>query len=224
MKVKFKKVLFYIFPVLLSIILIVSNKKFDKKNITLNKLIPKIEYVVHPVNDKLTNVYVRKIKNVTNYQAFLKSNQELTIIEEKRGEQNKALEQDGPDKAFEQDFYRTMNLDLKRPTPELLPDIINQNYFKLKSNNKAFAIPGSSSSAPWVELGPNNVGGRTRALTWDPNDSSGKKVWAGGVGGGLWFNNDITNSASVWNKVDDFWQSLSINKIVFDTLDKKVAM
>ncbi|MEI7589408.1 MAG: hypothetical protein WCJ68_07920 [Chitinophagia bacterium] len=223
MKVKFKKVLFYIFPVLLSIILIVSNKKFDKKNITLNKLIPKIEYVVHPVNDKLSNVYVRKIKNVTNYQAFLKSNQELTIIEEKRGEQNKALEQDGPDKAFEQDFYRTMNLDLKRPTPELLPDIINQNYFKLKSNNKAFAIPGSSSSAPWVELGPNNVGGRTRALTWDPNDSSGKKVWAGGVGGGLWFNNDITNSASVWNKVDDFWQSLSINKIVFDTLDKKVA-
>ncbi len=223
MKINFKKILFFIFPILLLIILIINNTKVDKNNIAPNKLNPKIEYVINPVNDKLKNVFVRKVKNNTSDQAILKSEQEITSIKEKSEAENKALEQDGPDKAFEQDFFRTMNLDIKRPTPELLPDIIHQNFFKLKSNTKALAIPGSSSSAPWVELGPSNVGGRTRALTWDPNDSSGKKVWAGGVGGGLWFNNDITSTSSVWNKVDDFWQSLSINKIVFDTVDKKVA-
>ena len=40
------------------------------------------------------------------------------------------------------------------------------------------------------------MGGRTRAAMFDPNNPSGKKVWAGGVTGGLWRNNDITNDNS----------------------------
>ena len=223
MKVNFKKILLYTIPVLLAIVFKIYNTKVDKKSNTLNTSNPKIEYVIRPISDILKHVIVQRVKKNNSDQTFLKSEQEITSIKEKIAGENKALEQDGPDKAFEQDFYRTMNLEIKRPTPELLPDIIHQNFLKLKSNIKALAIPGSSSNAPWVELGPSNVGGRTRALTWDPSDSSGKKVWAGGVSGGLWFNNDITSPTSVWNKVDDFWQSLSINKIVFDTLDKKVA-
>ena len=48
----------------------------------------------------------------------------------------------------------------------------------------------------WIERGPNTIGGRTRALLLDPNDSSNKKLWAAGVSGGLWYTNDITSLKS----------------------------
>ena len=72
------------------------------------------------------------------------------------------------------------------------------------------------SGVSWVERGPNNVGGRTRALVFDPNDPSRKRVWAGGVGGGLWFNEDITIPTSEWQNQDDFLANIAITSIAFD--------
>jgi hypothetical protein len=57
---------------------------------------------------------------------------------------------------------------------------------------------------------------------FDPNDATRKKVWAGGVAGGLWFNNDITNSATVWQKVDDFWANMAITTIASDPSNTQV--
>ena len=234
MKPNFKKPLFYILIILLIIIFKISSTKFEKNTIVLQKGNANKEFVIKPQNDKIKKRLNHEIKKekigdldlLKSEQANLSEDNKTELVqreEESREEETESEKKDGPDKAFEQDFYRTMNLNIKRPTPEVLPGIINENYLNLQSNIKAFAIPGSSSSAPWVELGPNNVGGRTRTITWDPNDATGKKVWAGGVGGGLWYNNDITSNSASWNKVDDFWQTLSINKIVFDTLDKKIA-
>lgn len=45
----------------------------------------------------------------------------------------------------------------------------------------------------WEELGPNNVGGRTRAILIDKDDSD--LIYAGGVSGGLWISR---NSAETW--------------------------
>ncbi len=61
-----------------------------------------------------------------------------------------------------------------------------------------------------------NMGGRTRAIMYDPNDSSHKKVWAGGVTGGLWYNNNITNSGSSWIPVGDFWSTMAIRSLAYD--------
>lgn len=72
-------------------------------------------------------------------------------------------------------------------------------------------IPGVT----WKERGPNNIGGRVRALMFDPSDVNKKKVWAGGVAGGLWYNNDITLNTA-WNKIDDFWDNLSITCMDYD--------
>ncbi|GGD54914.1 hypothetical protein GCM10011514_18870 [Emticicia aquatilis] len=74
----------------------------------------------------------------------------------------------------------------------------------------------------WVERGPNNVGGRTRALMWDPNDANKKKVWAGGVSGGLWYNNDITTNTTVWTKVNDFWDNIAIGCITYDPSNTQI--
>ncbi len=70
--------------------------------------------------------------------------------------------------------------------------------------------------ANWTELGPNNVGGRTRCLLIDVNDATGKTVWAGSVGGGLWKTTDITLATPDWNPVDDLFGNLAITCIAQD--------
>lgn len=87
-----------------------------------------------------------------------------------------------------------------------------------KSSRTQSAIP----NVKWAERGPNNVGGRTRALLWDPNDAAKKKVWAGGVAGGLWFNNNILDENSAWQKVNDLWDNISIGWIAADPSNSKV--
>lgn len=168
----------------------------------------------HPFNNR-----ERKISSTEEEDNDLAAREEREKEEEKNP--------DRPDLAYEQDFLRTMDPSLLRPTPEVLTDEIKNNHFTstAKSNVVRPRMPGDNTSVEtnWKELGPNNVGGRTRALAWDPNDISGKKVWAGGVTGGLWYNNDITSSSSSWVKVDDLWATLSVTKIVFDPNNSLIA-
>lgn len=125
---------------------------------------------------------------------------------------NQIPKKDRPDLAWEQNFIMTMDPALGRPAPERLKAV----YGAVKQNTKAkVSIPGAAQY-PWVERGPNNVGGRTRAIMFDPNDATNKKAWAGGVTGGLWYNNDITNPNSQWVSQNDFWDNLSITAIVYD--------
>jgi len=123
-----------------------------------------------------------------------------------------------PEQAWMQDFLWTMDPQRKRPTPEVLPGILEEMR---KTRNVAMGLPGATA-APWVSRGPNNIGGRTRALAWDPNDPTRKKAWAGGVTGGLWFNNDVANSNSSWQSVNDFWDVLPVTCIAFDPNDTKI--
>jgi len=67
-----------------------------------------------------------------------------------------------------------------------------------------------------------NMGGRTRALMFDPNSDAYKKVWAGGVTGGLWYNNDIISSSTSWAPVDDFWPNLTISCMAYDPNNTEV--
>ena len=138
----------------------------------------------------------------------------LSEVEEEEGE-NKA---DRPDLAWEQDFLRTMDPALKRPAPERLPAIIAQ----MRNVTMGKTAPGNLT-APWQERGPNNIGGRTRAIVYDPSDLTQKKVWAGGVTGGLWYNNDITNVDSTWRTVNDFWDNIAISCIAFDPNNLLIA-
>ncbi|WP_299457697.1 PKD domain-containing protein [uncultured Microscilla sp.] len=80
----------------------------------------------------------------------------------------------------------------------------------------------TSTDIRWRERGPSNVGGRTRAILVDPNDASGKTVFAAGVSGGLWKTTDITLNKPVWNKVDDFFDNLAIVTIAADPSNPKV--
>ena len=147
---------------------------------------------------------------------FKKEKKEKQLRERDENEQiEKDETKDSPEKAVEQDFERTKDPSLNRPTPEVLPGVILNGAIQSFSG-ALMGLPGAGVNTSWIQRGPFDVGGRTRALAWDPNDVNGKKVWAGGVSGGLWYNNDITNAASNWVNVGDVWANLAITKIIFD--------
>ena len=125
-----------------------------------------------------------------------------------------------PDKYWEQEYIATMNPSLKRPTPEVLDKEI-ENILAKQSASEISIQPGTSNTT-WNLRGPNYVGGRTRALAWDPNDATGKKVWAGAVTGGLWYNNDITSSTSQWVSVSSVWSNITVSCIAFDPNNSKI--
>ena len=144
-----------------------------------------------------------------NFEAFL-AEHPYNNIELSDKEINDLPKKDRPDLAMMQDFMRTLDPSVGRPTPERLFPIIED----LNSASNTFA--NKTSMVTWVERGPTNVGGRTRGLMFDPNDNTGKRVWAGGVAGGLWYNDDITLFNSSWQKVDDFWANMAISSITHD--------
>ena len=121
---------------------------------------------------------------------------------------------DNPDWAALQNYYMCIDPVLKR-IPE---DGLDKAYQKTKDELRRNKNGNSLSNLDWIEI-PSNMGGRTRAIMIDPNDTAGEKVWAGSVTGGLWFNNKIYDSTSAWQAVNDFWPGLSISCIVSDPLD-----
>jgi hypothetical protein len=101
---------------------------------------------------------------------------------------------------------------------------VEQFYKAAKKSKTAVAIPNVN----WKERGPSNVGGRTRAMMWDPQNGTftpkRKKVWAGGVSGGLWTNNDITDANSSWIKVapSQLWDNIAISSLAYDPTNKQI--
>jgi hypothetical protein len=118
-------------------------------------------------------------------------------------------EQDGMLQAMRQEFLMTRDPRTNEiPTERLLPTFRELRKAQMSSREGALVLN-------WSERGPNNIGGRTRAILYDMNDAVNgyKKVWAGSVGGGLWYTNDITAATPVWNKINDFLSNLAITTI-----------
>ncbi len=78
------------------------------------------------------------------------------------------------------------------------------------------------SNVNWTELGPKNCGGRTRCVWVDLADATGKTVWVGSVGGGLWKTTDITASVPVWNSVNNFFTNIAITDIAQDPTNTNI--
>lgn len=127
-------------------------------------------------------------------------------------------EDDNPKERLEHEVRMTMDPKIGRVPYERLV----KEREKLNKGFKSNTISSAVSGITWYERGPNNIGGRTRALMIDPNDPTQKRVFAGGVGGGLWYNNDITSSASLWTKIDDFWANIAISAIAFNPVNPQV--
>jgi hypothetical protein len=76
-------------------------------------------------------------------------------------------------------------------------------------------LRGALTNARWLERGPSNIGGRTRAIQVDLNDKTGNTVFAGGVAGGLYKVTDVAGTAK-WTKINDWLDNQTISSIAQD--------
>ena len=110
----------------------------------------------------------------------------------------------------------TVDLSEKRVPKERLIEAIKET----EERKSTYAFRNRMTEVDWEERGPNTIGGRTRAVMFDPNNST--KIWAAGVNGGLWYNNDITSNTQNWNLVDGTWASLAVSSMAYDPNDTDI--
>jgi hypothetical protein len=115
---------------------------------------------------------------------------------------------DLPEMAAFQDFLMTMDPSTGTVPRERLITAYRETERKQQEKSGDAALAWTEHSS--------NMGGRTRMIMYDPNDATHKKVWAGGVTGGLWYNDNIQNSNSPWVPVGDFWPDLAIRCMTYD--------
>jgi len=114
---------------------------------------------------------------------------------------------DRPDRAAFSEYIKTVDPAIKAvPTERIFA--ANQAADALSN------LKSGMSKLTWTAQ-PTNMGGRTRTLLFDPNDTSAKKLWAGSVTGGLWYNNEPA-AGGEWTPVNDFWSNLSIRCMTYD--------
>jgi len=120
----------------------------------------------------------------------------------------KALGQ--PDMEALQEYYQTMDpLQHRVPVERLV--LAQSQMNKMQKEQERRGV----SNLLWENI-PSTMGGRTRSMMWDPNSTTGNKVWAGSVTGGIWYNDNITNANSPWYPVNDLMASLSISSLCYD--------
>ena len=122
--------------------------------------------------------------------------------------------------AFEDNFERTKDLELGYPPVGRLLKALDQT--KILQRELSNRGPNNIENNRWREKGPNNIGGRTRAILIDANDPNRKKIWAGGVAGGLWKTDDITADPPQWKVADDYMENMAVGAIAQDPVDPQI--
>jgi hypothetical protein len=157
--------------------------------------------------DKKTKELRKKLAYFQEHSPFKKA---LLLSKDERKENGIP-----PNKYFESEWELTMSPTLGRPTPENLEGIRNGIIEERQRVLSTGRVPGDAVDNSWVERGPTNVGGRTRAIMFDPNDATRETVFAGGVSGGLWKNTAISNANSSWTRVN-IPENLNVSCITSD--------
>jgi photosystem II stability/assembly factor-like uncharacterized protein len=77
--------------------------------------------------------------------------------------------------------------------------------------------PGTHPVLVWTNVGPNNIGGRTRAVAIHPTNNN--IIYCGSVSGGVWRS---TDAGASWSATNDFADNLAISSIVIDPSNANV--
>ena len=77
-------------------------------------------------------------------------------------------------------------------------DVINARQ-QIAAASANYKSGNGATDINWVELGPDNIGGRTRAIIFDNKDTEAKTVYAGAVTGGIFKSTNLGNN---WEKVN----------------------
>jgi PKD repeat protein len=123
--------------------------------------------------------------------------------------------------AFLYNFEITKDLELGYPPVERLIPALEHTRQLQEQYANAFSR-GDLTAPRWRERGPNNIGGRTRAIIVDQNDPTGNTVFAGGVAGGLWKTTNMDDPNTTWEKINDFLDNLSVGALAQDPTNPQI--
>lgn len=166
-------------------------------------------------NSNKETTFEQKQKEYAEYLA----NHKYSTRKSLSTEELKAIpKQDRPDLAFEQDFLKTMDPNTKKLHQERLVNALN---YSKKVRKEVFSKKSANTNFNWESRGPKTVSGRVRAMMFDPNDETNNRVFAGGVSGGIWKNDDITDENSSWSMVNPSMSNFAISAIDFDPVQNK---
>lgn len=127
---------------------------------------------------------------------------------------------DDPEATFYEEALAQRMMTWRDENGYIPPDAIGQaleareQYLHQNLDSSGFGdVPVSHLT--WLSRGPNNVGGRTRAVVVDPTINS-KTVWAGAVGGGIW---KSTDAGSNWLPMNGAIQNYVVSCLTLDPND-----
>lgn len=129
----------------------------------------------------------------------------------------KLTKQERIDGAIEYTKRTSSDVDLGYIPQDKYLAAIAEGERRLRTKANSRSMPGSITDPIWKERGPSNRGGRTRAITIDRRNED--RIWVGGVSGGVWRTEDITQADPQWQKLGIQFASLSISDIEQDPTD-----
>ncbi|HUP29987.1 MAG TPA: hypothetical protein VM122_07440 [Usitatibacter sp.] len=90
-----------------------------------------------------------------------------------------------------------------------------EQLLRAQAQRRQATRPGSKAAGllpfQWEPLGPSNIGGRVRAIAFDPRTAG--RMLAGTASGGVWESLDY---GGAWRPITDFMPNLSVTTLVFD--------
>jgi hypothetical protein len=122
-------------------------------------------------------------------------------------EDDERLEMDGMEKAMKQEFFMTRD-----PALNIVPTERLLSAMRYMSN----ARTTQTNDLTWQERGPDNIGGRSRAIMIDKHDPTGNTVFAASVSGGIFKTTNFTSPSVSWAVVDDHMANLAVTVLVQD--------
>lgn len=150
---------------------------------------------------------------VTSFALVLKSLQDEVSLPMKLSKKERI------EGAIQDYLFTSSDVDLGTIPYDKLFDAIDEGQRRLDAPSRNRSMSGNLTDAIWRERGPSNRGGRTRAIMIDEGDPTRNRIWIGGVSGGLWRTEDITQEDPQWVKLGIYFESLSISDIAQDPND-----
>ncbi|NNE07976.1 MAG: hypothetical protein HKN20_05370, partial [Gemmatimonadetes bacterium] len=152
---------------------------------------------------------------------------EIVAAREALGLKAAKLDREGP-KRFDRpaeamEFYHDQRLaegETELPFEHMrgeLEKIRAREIAQTKTGADGAPVPGPGGILAWNEVGPGNIGGRTRAIVFDPVNPD--IMYAGGVAGGVF---KSTDGGATWNPTDDLMLNLAVSTIAIDPNDGNV--
>jgi photosystem II stability/assembly factor-like uncharacterized protein len=111
------------------------------------------------------------------------------------------------------DALQFMNTSNAYPGKDIPEDAFTRGYEDYKERFANTALRNMAATT-WQNIGPNNLGGRTLCMAFDPVDTS--IIWLGSAGGGLWKSNTGGRGVNAWTYVPTGFPVRGVSAVVIN--------